>query len=219
MASLLFAVALSTSFLGLSAAMPNVAAPLAHDLHVPGADELSSVKMMCGAAKMDAEKPKLDLTGFQHLTSPAAEENAQKYADISYPPPSGLGHDVSYLSEFIQKDVMQSQLEALTSLHDRFYLSTTGQVATNLVYTMAADIIASHQPTVAKVTTFTHKDFPQDSVIVVIPGRTESKIILGAHLDSINFATENMTSPIHGPAPGAGKQCFKTPTQVVDILT
>lgn len=45
---------------------------------------------------------------------------------------------------------------------------------------------------------FPHAAWPQDSIVVTIPGRTNKTVIVGAHLDSVNSANRT-----RGRAPGA----------------
>lgn len=77
-------------------------------------------------------------------------------------------------------------LTTLTSLPSRFHRHSTGQNAGGTVKDLwSAEIRAGNTGTWT-ISEITHTSTPQKSVVARLPGASETTIILGAHLDSIN---------------------------------
>ncbi|KAH6899473.1 aminopeptidase [Coprinopsis sp. MPI-PUGE-AT-0042] len=95
---------------------------------------------------------------------------------------------------------MQSYLTQLTSYNNRYYKATTGATAADWIYSTMLAVANANPATGAKVSQFTHSGFNQKSIIGTIPGSNPSaaRVILGAHMDSINNG-----NPSSGRAPGA----------------
>jgi hypothetical protein len=125
-------------------------------------------------------------------------------AGIQYPWSITHKHTVNELVGELKTSSMRDQLEDLSSSHDHFYLTPSGQAKTLWAVQEVMVIIKNHNTTAAKLTTFLYKHWPQDSVMVGIPGQSGSKIIVGAHLDSVKVAMKNMSDTLLGSAPGAG---------------
>lgn len=114
---------------------------------------------------------------------------------------------VTSVTKLLSKDNMKSNLESLTSFHNRYYRSEFGVKSSRWLYNQILDIISAAPPGVRlSVETFTHT-FPQPSVIARFEpffGRSSHntaialpRIIVGAHQDSANYRFPLL------PAPGA----------------
>ncbi|KAG2065997.1 Zn-dependent exopeptidase [Suillus decipiens] len=114
---------------------------------------------------------------------------------------------VTSVTKVLSKDNMKSNLESLTSFHNRYYRSEFGIKSSRWLYNQILDIIFAAPPGVPlSIETFTHT-FPQPSVIARFEpffGRSSHnteialpRIIVGAHQDSANYRFPLL------PAPGA----------------
>ncbi|KAI6359073.1 hypothetical protein MCOR25_007168 [Pyricularia grisea] len=141
-------------------------------------------------------KSYMDVTNAQELDSrpaPAQEERrltpfATKVSHIRI---------VEKMARYISKGVMQTNIDVLSSFYNRYYNSEHGQRSSEWLLTQVDRIVQASGADNITVKPVPHK-FLQKSVIVIIPGMTDRKIILGAHQDSIN-----MTDRRGGRAPGA----------------
>ncbi|KAF6753089.1 Zn-dependent exopeptidase [Ephemerocybe angulata] len=94
---------------------------------------------------------------------------------------------------------MQTYLTTLTAFNNRYYKSATGASASTWIANTAKDIATKYGRTDVEVSLFAHS-FVQSSIIVRIPGTNTAnpRVLLGAHMDSIN-----LSNPTSGRAPGA----------------
>ncbi|RYF11656.1 MAG: M20/M25/M40 family metallo-hydrolase [Deltaproteobacteria bacterium] len=109
-------------------------------------------------------------------------------------------------------------VEALSALHDRHYQSDGGVAAAALIHARFASYASGRSD--VSVSYFDH-DFRQPSVIARIEGRGEAakrKVVLGAHMDSINWSSS--LSEV-GRAPGADDDAsgIATLLEVFRVLT
>eukprot|EP01080_Neovahlkampfia_damariscottae_P006914 gene6914-11077_t len=91
----------------------------------------------------------------------------------------------------------KSIIDKLSSFYTRYYESDTGVQAAEWIFSYYTDIIkklSNKRQELFKVEYFKHS-WKQPSVICTIKGKTDEKVIIGSHLDSINGRT--------GRAPGA----------------
>ncbi|EHA52288.1 aminopeptidase [Pyricularia oryzae 70-15] len=141
-------------------------------------------------------KSYMDITNVQSLdsmSSPAQEERkvtpfATKVSHIRI---------VEKMARYLSKGVMQTNIDVLSSFYNRYYNSEHGQRSSEWLLTQVDRIVQASGADNITVKPVPHK-FLQKSIIVIIPGMTDRKIILGAHQDSIN-----MTDRRGGRAPGA----------------
>lgn len=112
----------------------------------------------------------------------------------------------------LSKQHMKSNLEKFTSFHTRYYKSEYGRESSNWLLSKIRSIIsdAGAEKYVA-ADHFAHS-WPQSSIIVKIPGRTNSTIVIGAHQDSINLWFPSVLA-----APGADDDGSGTVT-ILEVL-
>ncbi|KAG2355229.1 Zn-dependent exopeptidase [Suillus spraguei] len=143
----------------------------------------------------------LDITDHQDLHICHGLLNQVSWPKLQYQ------EKVTSVTELLSKDNMKSNLESLTSFHNRYYRSEFGVNSSRWLYNQILDIISTAPPGVRlSVETFTHT-FPQPSVIARFEpffGRSSPntaialpRIIVGAHQDSANYRFPLL------PAPGA----------------
>jgi len=116
-----------------------------------------------------------------------------------------------YPSEMIYKDTIiplfkdlnktniQSHLEYFTTFHNRYYKSAFGAYSCRWLINLINDTLVDTGADKYGITVkpFIHP-WDQFSIIVSIPGKSDSLVILGAHQDSVNHL-----DPVSGRAPGA----------------
>jgi len=115
--------------------------------------------------------------------------------------PSKVVHSDTVIPMFksLNKTNMQTHLEYFTTFHNRYYKSPFGAQSCrwliNLINETLVETGADHYGITVKP--FIHP-WDQFSIIVNIPGKSDSLVVLGAHQDSVNHL-----EPITGRAPGA----------------
>lgn len=80
---------------------------------------------------------------------------------------------------------------------NRYYNSTTGIQASEWLLKTVQDVVTASGAVGVSASPYKHS-FPQNSVIVKIPGQSNKTVIVGAHLDSVNGKDadkENNRSP------------------------
>ncbi|KAI8623540.1 hypothetical protein F5Y19DRAFT_481573 [Xylariaceae sp. FL1651] len=142
----------------------------------------------------------INIEDFPCLKSPRVDEIALRTAAIRYPSEIVYNNTVHDLFPKLSISNMENRLTTLSKFQNRYFLSTQGKEAAEWILREVQYIISNSSASTAKVATFKHTRWPQDSVVATIPGRSESKIIVGAHLDTINVQTLNQ---IDLRAPGA----------------
>jgi leucyl aminopeptidase len=151
----------------------------------------------------------MDITQYQDL----GDFHSQTIRKSQYPSEVFLKSKVHPLLQDLNKTYIQSHLEHLTSFHNRWYNSTYGEVSYHWLLSTILNTIASTGADGHDITaiSFIHP-WGQNSITVTILGRTSSKIIVGAHQDSVNHA-----DPVHGRAPGADDDGSGTVT-ILEVL-
>ncbi|EAU90002.1 aminopeptidase [Coprinopsis cinerea okayama7 len=116
----------------------------------------------------------------------------------TYDAPAHIAHVQTLLAD-VSIPTMQQYLSNLTAFNNRYYRAQTGVQATNWIRDTMQAVVRSYPTSGATVSLFTHS-FIQSSIIGRIPGSNPSapRVIIGAHMDSINSA-----NPMNGRAPGA----------------
>lgn len=91
----------------------------------------------------------------------------------------------------IRKDRINNIVKSLSSFGNRYCQSDEGVKASEYIYKYANQVRESDKN--VQVSYFTHKTFPQKSVIISIPGKElkDEIVIYCAHLDSVNKQTFN----------------------------
>ncbi|KAM4060473.1 peptidase family M28 domain-containing protein [Hirsutella rhossiliensis] len=136
----------------------------------------------------------MDITNSRHLGSRRLHSQAR----VSYPKKCVHKPEVTKLAKRLDKSHMKARLQHLSSYRTRYYKTETGLQASDWILSNLSEMVhqAGANATVS-VESFPHS-WKQHSVIATIPGRTNSTIVIGAHLDSVN-----MLMPSLMPAPGA----------------
>ncbi|KAL7624716.1 hypothetical protein AAE478_006287 [Parahypoxylon ruwenzoriense] len=138
----------------------------------------------------------IDITNHPNLASSASVKSAAKAAAVAYPSSMTQADTVNDLISKLSKDNLEKELTTFSEFYNRYYQSTYGKQASDWLLSEVQSIIEASGATGASAEPFTHS-WTQNSIIATIPGKSESKIIVGAHLDSINGRNRS------GRAPGA----------------
>jgi len=112
--------------------------------------------------------------------------------------------EVNGLISLLSIDEVESQLSTLTSFYNRFYTSKPGISSAEWIYSQYQTLISKYpSDEVRKGVKFFNHTWPQPSVIATIEGigpNKAEKVIIGAHLDSVNWVASNQDL---SRAPGA----------------
>ncbi len=115
-----------------------------------------------------------------------------------FPSKPTLQKELKPLLSSLNKSNMQANLEKLTSFYTRYYKSDTGKESSAWILSRVRSIIAdAGADKHVYAEPFAHS-WGQPSVIVTIPGKSNSTVVVGAHQDSINLFLPSIFS-----APGA----------------
>ncbi|KAI8943789.1 hypothetical protein NX059_001764 [Plenodomus lindquistii] len=115
-----------------------------------------------------------------------------------YPSQFQYNEKIKRLFPQLSWDNIKKNIEHYTTYHTRFSETETGAQASEWLLTQVQDVVAKSKKAGITAAAFPHANWPQDSIVVKIPGRSNRTIIVGAHLDSQN--TRNRTQ---ARAPGA----------------
>ncbi|CAJ2511184.1 Uu.00g068090.m01.CDS01 [Anthostomella pinea] len=136
----------------------------------------------------------IDITNHPNLASSAAAKNAAKFAAVSYPTEMAHTDTINDLITKLSTTDMESRLTTFSEIYNRYYKSDTGKQASDWIFSQVQSIIAESGAANASVSAFSHT-FAQQSILATIPGQSESKIVVGAHLDSVNGRNKSGRSP------------------------
>ncbi|PHH85212.1 hypothetical protein CDD83_748 [Cordyceps sp. RAO-2017] len=134
---------------------------------------------------------------------------------VAFPQKCVHQEEVRELAKHLDKSHMNARLRHLSNYPTRFYKSDAGRQASDWILKDISDSIKrARAADVVSVKSFPH-EWRQHSVIATIPGRTNSTIVIGAHLDSVN-----QFQPLMNTAPGADDDGSGTVTtmEVFDAL-
>lgn len=151
----------------------------------------------------------MDTTNYRELGS----FRSQTIRKSHYPSDVFLKSQINPLLQDLNKTYIQSHLQYLTSFHNRWYNSTFGEASYHWLLSTIMTTIAStgaHEYGI-KAEPFIHP-WGQNSIVVTIPGKTRSTVVVGAHQDSVNHA-----DPVNGRAPGADDDGSGTVT-ILEVL-
>lgn len=117
------------------------------------------------------------------------------------------------LFKSFDKTHIKAHLEHFVTFHNRYYKSPTGEESSKWLLSTINETIVNAGADEHGVTikTFEHA-WKQSSIIVTIPGKTNSTVAVGAHQDSVNHA-----DPMNGRAPGADDDGSGTMT-ILEVL-
>ncbi|KAG2023316.1 aminopeptidase [Coprinopsis cinerea AmutBmut pab1-1] len=140
-----------------------------------------------------------DVTEFYDPEEEASDRRVAAALEITYTAVTARRPEVVALLAQVSQSQSQSYLNSLTAYNNRYYRTQDGANAAIWIRDTIAAIASQTPASRATATLFTNS-FVQGSVIGTIPGTNPSlpRIILGAHLDSINSS-----NPTNGRAPGA----------------
>lgn len=131
-----------------------------------------------------------DITDFNSEVRAVKEQPA-------YPKKFKYGENIKRLIPQLNWENIKKNLEHYSSYHTRFSETETGAEAAEWLFSQVADVVKKSAKNGVTAEMVPHAAFPQKSVKVVVPGRSNRTIIIGGHLDSINSADR-----LNGRAPG-----------------
>lgn len=114
-----------------------------------------------------------------------------------YPKEFKYGETIKALAPQLSWDNIKKNLDQYSQFHTRFSETETGKQAAEWLFTQVAEVVKNSRKDGVTAELFPHAAFPQNSVIVRVPGRSNRTVIVGGHLDSINSANR-----LNGRAPG-----------------
>lgn len=114
----------------------------------------------------------------------------------SYPTHAAEKPLVQSLVDKISIDSVKANLAEFTSFYTRYYKSASGLESANWLFQTVTDLVAGLAG--VEVHKIKHDGWDQYSIVVSIPGKTQDKVVVGAHQDSINLLFPNLLR-----APGA----------------
>lgn len=116
----------------------------------------------------------------------------------NYPTEVVQSEIVAPLLEKIDIDRVKSNLGQFTSFYTRYYKSSSGLDSANWLYGTVESLLARLPPKSFSLKKIHHNGWDQYSIVVSIFGKSEQKVVVGAHQDSINLLFPNLLR-----APGA----------------
>lgn len=131
-------------------------------------------------------------------------------APIQYPKKAQFVDKVGHALAELSKENMEKDLVPFTEFHNRYYKNETGVEAAKWLAEQVETAVSGASGVTVELVE--HADFPQNSVIARIPGKSDELVIVGAHMDSID-----RYHPEDGRAPGADDNGSGTVT-VLEIL-
>lgn len=151
----------------------------------------------------------MDITEFRDLGS----LHTMLVHKNKFPKAVAQKHKLFPLCEDLDSSKIKANLEQFTSFHNRYYISEHGAQSSKWLLDLVNSTITEAGADKYGVTVkpFEH-EWPQHSIIVSIPGKTNSTIVVGGHQDSANY-----WDPINGRAPGADDDGSGTMT-ILEVL-
>ncbi|KAI1417876.1 Zn-dependent exopeptidase [Hypoxylon sp. FL1857] len=167
--------------------------------------ELFTIELGPGETRVVTEEEKwalknegksfIDITNHPNLAS-SSVKSASNVAAVAYPSAMTQEDTVNGLIAKLNKTYVQEELTTFSEFFNRYYQSTYGKQASDWLLSEVQGVISESGAENASAKPFTHS-WTQNSIIATIPGQSTDKIIVGAHLDSINGRNRS------GRAPGA----------------
>lgn len=116
----------------------------------------------------------------------------------NYPANATQQKVVDPLVEQINLDGVKSNLAQFSSFYTRYYKSTTGLDSANWLYGTVEQLVSVLPLELVSLHKVNHSGWDQYSIIVSLKGKSDDKVVVGAHQDSINLLFPNLLR-----APGA----------------
>jgi leucyl aminopeptidase len=85
-------------------------------------------------------------------------------------------------------DNIRKNLEQYATYYTRFSETVTGTQASEWLLAQVQDVVLKSKKQGVTAKAFPHALWPQNSIVVTVPGRSDRTVIVGAHLDSVNSA-------------------------------
>lgn len=168
-------------------------------------EELFTIELAPGVTQVVTEEQKwalknegksfIDITNHPRLASSATDDGLVKIA-VTYPTSMSQTTTVEELIAKLSADNIEQTLTTFSDFYNRYYTSETGKDASDWLLEQVQATIDASDATGATAKAFEHS-WTQSSIIATIPGKSTDKIIVGAHLDSVNGGNRS------GRAPGA----------------
>jgi leucyl aminopeptidase len=157
-------------------------------------DERYELSAVCSPSNSlviaDRNRAAVDITDFNAEVRAVKEQPA-------YPKKFKYAENVRRLIPKLTWDNIKKNIEQYSTYNTRFSETETGTEAAEWLFTQVADVVKKSGKNGVTAEMFPHAAFPQKSVIVKVPGRSNRTVIIGGHLDSINSANR-----LAGRAPG-----------------
>lgn len=152
-----------------------------------------------------------DVSTIKTANLAGTKDSQQQKLAVTYPSHVQYNKTVQKLIPQLNKANFEKVLKPFSEFHNRYYKSDNGKKSSEWLQDQIKSVVDASGVKGVTVKPFSHS-WPQSSIIVTVPGKSEKTVVLGAHQDSINQA-----SPSTGRAPGAGKSTshnFAAPTVV-----
>jgi len=122
--------------------------------------------------------------------------------------------EVRFLINQVTPLAIEQTIKKLSSYHNRYYKSETGVQSSNWIKSKWEDM--SNGRADIKVESFSHRQWPQPSIIMTIEGESDETIVIGGHADSIAGYWGGSSAR----APGADDNAsgIATITEVIRVL-
>ncbi|KAI1382791.1 Zn-dependent exopeptidase [Hypoxylon trugodes] len=146
-------------------------------------------------ALKDEGKTFIDITNHPNFATPAtAAKSAVKVAAVAYPSSMTQTETVDGLIAKLNKTSVEDRLTTFSNFFNRYYDSELGKNSSEWLLKQVTDVASASGATNVTVKPFAH-DWPQNSIIATIPGKSTDKIVVGAHQDSINGRNHSARAP------------------------
>lgn len=132
-----------------------------------------------------------DITDFQKFNGAVRVQKTVKFPDAP-----AQNKSIVPLLDSLKKDNMYDNLKTFSGFHTRYYKSSYGKTSSEWLYKQVNKTFEDAGQ-VGLVQFFEHS-WEQNSIIAIIPGKSDKTVVVGAHQDSVN-----MFLPSILPAPGA----------------
>ncbi|KAF9701728.1 hypothetical protein EKO04_000144 [Ascochyta lentis] len=124
---------------------------------------------------------------FFDITEFNAEVKAVK-VPAPYPSKFKYEENIRRLFPKLKWDNIKRNLEKYATYHTRFSETVTGTQASEWLLSQVQDVVLKSKKQGVTAKAFPHALWPQKSIVVTVPGRSNRTVIVGAHLDSVNGA-------------------------------
>jgi bacterial leucyl aminopeptidase len=195
--TILLACLATTSALSIPAAVRdafNFQSPLHDDV------ERFLIELGPGDTKWVTQEEKWELKRqgkqfFDITDTPDLGSSVRARATVKYPSKPAYNDSLGPLLKKLDKNNMQSHLETFTDFHTRYYRSDYGRKSSEWLLDQVNKTLTAAGAGAAYP--FSHP-WGQNSIIAILPGKSDKTVVIGAHQDSINLFLPSILA-----APGA----------------